>query len=132
MFESFNFTPEQIKKFFQAACKDLRLANNAVAPEVVFYISYNVVVKTAMAVCAKNNLRVKSRTGHHVELIAKLAEYLGDTEIEDIANKMRTKRNKDLYAGGTATSEKEANFYLIFCKRLINEAEKYLFPNKLF
>ena len=46
-----------------------------------FYICYNVIVKTAMAVCAKNNLRVKSRAGHHTELISKLAEYLEDPEL---------------------------------------------------
>ena len=131
MFENFNYLPTQIKKYFQAAVNDLRLAKIANAPELVFYTSYNIIVKTAMAVCAKNNLRVKSRTGHHVELISKLAEYLNDLEIEDVANKMRTKRNRDLYDGGTTTSEKEAKFYLLFCEKLVEKADSYLFPNKL-
>jgi len=131
MFEIFNYSSDQINKYYQAAVKDLRLAISAGAPELVFYACYNVIVKTAMAVCAKNNLRVKSRAGHHIELIGKLAEYLKDQEIEDIANKMRTKRNKDLYDGGTITTKKEAESYIVFCKKLIKETDNYLFPDKL-
>jgi hypothetical protein len=131
MFEKFIYTPDQIRKYYQAAVKDLHLAISAGAPEIVFYVSYNIIVKAAMAVCAKNNLRVKSRAGHHVELISKLAEYLNDQEIEDIAGKMRVKRNRDLYDGGTVTTLKEAEFYLSFCKKLIKQTDSYLFPDKL-
>lgn len=131
MFEKFNYSSAQINKYYQAAVKDLRLAVSAAVPELVFYVCYNVIVKTAMAVCAKNNLRVKSRTGHHVELIGKLADCLKDPEIEDVAGKMRIKRNRDLYDGGVATSEKEADFYLSFCRQLIKKVDFYLFPDKL-
>lgn len=131
MFEQFDYSPIQIKKYYQAAVKDLQLVTSAEAPEIVFYLSYNIVIKTAMAVCAKNNLRVKSRAGHHIELIRKLAEYLTDPEIEDVANKMRGKRNRDLYDGGVITSEKEADFYIHFCKKLIRSVDSYLFPDRL-
>lgn len=131
MFEKFDYLPAQIKKYYQAAARDLQLAISAGAPEIVFYLSYNIIIKTAMAVCAKNNLRVKSRSGHHIELIGKLAEYLDDQEIEDIAGKMRTKRNRDLYDGGVITSEKEADFYICFCQKLVKNADSYLFPDKL-
>lgn len=131
MFDRFDYSSEQISKYYQTAAKDLRLAISAGAPELAFYACYNVIVKIAMAVCAKNNLRVKSRTGHHTELISKLAEYLEDSEIEDTANKMRTKRNRDLYDGGTTTSLKEAEVYILFCKKLVKKADAYLFPDKL-
>ncbi len=131
MFEKLVASNDQINRYYQAAVKDLRLAISAGAPELVFYTCYNVIVKTAMAVCAKNNLRVKSRTGHHTELISKLAEYLKDVEIEDVANRMRRKRNKDLYDGGTMTSLKEADAYIVFCKKLVEAADIYLFPDKL-
>ncbi|MFA4942503.1 MAG: hypothetical protein WC564_02590 [Patescibacteria group bacterium] len=131
MFEKFNYYPDQIQKYYQAAVRDLHLAILAEAPEIIFYLSYNIIIKMAIAVCAKNNLRVKSRVGHHIELIAKLAEYLDDQEIEDVANKMRTKRNRDLYDGGVITSEKEAEFYICFCKKLVERADRYLSPDKL-
>jgi len=131
MFEKFEYSSEQVNKYYQAAAKDLRLALKAEAPELVFYACYNIIVKTAMAVCAKNNLRVKSRAGHHIELIAKLADFLKDPEIESIAGKMRIKRNRDLYDGGVATSGKEASYYLDFCKKLIKNTSSYLSPDKL-
>jgi len=131
MFEKFDYSPIQIKRYYQAAVKDLQLVILAGAPEIVFYLAYNIIIKVAMAVCAKNNLRVKSRTGHHIELIGKLAEYLADQEIEDVANKMRTKRNRDLYDGGVLTSEKEADFYISFCQNLIKRVDAYLSPDKL-
>jgi len=36
---------------------------------------------------------------------------LGDEEILAMAGKMRIKRNKDLYSGGLAISNKEVGFY---------------------
>jgi hypothetical protein len=131
MFEKFSYSSDQINRYYQAAAKDLRLAISAGAPELAFYACYNIVIKIAMAICAKNSLRVKSRAGHHIELVAKLAEFLEDQEIEDIASKMRTKRNRDLYDGGTTTSLKEAAAYIVFCKKLVKKADIYLFPDKL-
>lgn len=131
MFEQFNYSTEQIRKYFQTAVNDLRLAKSTNEPELVFYACYSLLIKTAMAVCAKNSLRVKSRAEHHMELINKLAEYIPDLEIEVVADKMRVKRNRNLYNGGTVNSIKEADFYLSFCKELIRKTESYLFPNKL-
>jgi len=131
MFNKINFPPEQIERYYRAAAKDLRLAISAEAPELAFYACYNVVVKTAMAICAYNNLRVKSRAGHHSELISKLAGFLEDKEIEDMAERMRSKRNRDLYDGGVPTSAKEAEAYILFCKKLVKKAEDYLFPGRL-
>ena len=131
MFEKFDFKLEQIQRYFGAAVKDFRLLEKEKAPELSFYLCFNVIIKVAMAVCAKNKLRVKSRAGHHIELIAKLAEFLEDPEIEKVAGKIRTKRNRDLYDGGVPTSKKEAEAYLKFCRNLIKKADGYLFPDKL-
>ena len=131
MFTNLNYSDKQIEKYYQAAAKDLSLAFSTSAPELAFYACFNVIIKIAMAVCAKNNLKVKSRTGHHTELINKLASYLNDDEILIIASKIKTKRNRDLYDGGTETSEKEAAYYLEFCDKLIKQADVYLFPNRL-
>ncbi len=131
MFDKLQFSPEQVDKYYQTAVRDLHLATSIKIPELVFDLCYKIIIKIAIAVCAYNNLRVKSRVGHHIELINKLAEYLKNPDIEIIAERMRTKRNKDLYDGGRPTSEKEANFYLIFCQKLIKQADTYLFHNKL-
>jgi len=131
MFEKFTFSLEQIKKYHQAVSKDFALLDKKNPPEVIFLLCYNIIIKSAVAVCAKNNLRVKSKAGHHIELISKLAEFLNDSEIEIVANKMRKKRNRDLYDGGIPTSAKEGKYYLQFCHNLVEKLDNYLFPDKL-
>ncbi|MDP2944145.1 MAG: hypothetical protein Q8N57_01055 [bacterium] len=131
MFEKFIFSLEQIKRYYQAAARDFSMLDKKIPPEIAFYLCYNIIIKVAMAVCAKNNIRVKSRIGHHIELIGKLAEFLDEPETEVTANKIRTKRNRDLYDGGMLTSQKEADFYLQFCRNLMKKTDNYLFPDKL-
>ena len=81
----------------------------------------------------KNNLRVKSRIGHHIELLKKLTEYLNDEDILIISNEMRKKRNFDLYSGGILVSDKEALEYKKWLKKIVAQAEEYLNANqKLF
>jgi hypothetical protein len=131
MFEKFSFSLTQIKKYYQAADKDFKILKKQTSPDLIFYLCYNIIIKTAMAVCAKNGLRVKAHAGHHIELVAKLAELLDDSKIELVANKIRIKRNRDLYDGGVPTSSKEADFYLQFCRNLMKMTDNYLFPDKL-
>ena len=80
MFVKFIFSKQQIDKYFQAAERDLFLAANK-EPEIKFQFSYNSLLKLAQAVCAKQNLRVKARTGHHMVLFDKCAELLDDGKI---------------------------------------------------
>ena len=130
MFEKQKFTDRQIEKYFNSALRDFEIASNSKIPEVIFKFSYDSLLKTAITICAKNNLRVKSRAGHHIELLKKLAKYLGDEEIIIISNEMRKKRNFDLYSGGILISEKEALNYKKWLKKIIAQAEKYLNENK--
>ena len=88
-------------------------------------------LKVAIAVCAKNNLRVKARRGHHIELLDKMAEILKDADIGQISNGMRSKRNRGLYSAGDMVSRKEAEYYRKFVEQILKKADTYLFPNKL-
>ena len=126
MFEKFKFSPRQIKRYYQGALRDLRIASNSKIPEVIFYFSYDSLIKLAIAVCAKNNLRVKARKGHHIKLIKKLSFYLEDPEIEVLANEMRSKRNWDLYGGGIIISKKEAKEYLEWIKEIFDKSYRLL------
>ena len=128
MFEKFHFSKRQIRKYYQSAIRDLKIASNSKIPEVIFRFSYDALVKLAIAVCAKNGLRVKARKGHHIELIKKLSFYLKDPEIEILANEMRSKRNRDLYDGGILISEKEAKEYLEWVKQTFQKTQ-ILFEN---
>jgi len=133
MFEKFTFSFKQIENYYRAASRDFNmLRRGKYEPEIIFFFSYNVVIKISIAVCAKKGLRIKSKTGHHIALISKLGEILNDEEIVAMAGRMRMKRNKDLYSGGLSISQKEADFYFNFCKDLLKKAEGFLFQNKLF
>ena len=122
MFEKFNFSKEQVERFFTAAERDLKIAREAKAPEAVFLFAYNALIKTAIAVCARKGLRVRSQQGHHRELIEKLATHLGDEDVEVIGNEMREKRNWDFYDGGVTLSEKETGEYLEWVNKVFKKS----------
>jgi hypothetical protein len=124
MFEKFNFSEKQIERYYKSAKKDIKIAGSYSDPEVSFRFSYDSLLKLAIAVCAKNGMRVKSKRGHHRELIGKLASFLDDNEINIIANEMRGKRNRELYDGGILISLKESKSYLKWTKNVFNKAEK--------
>jgi len=129
MFEKFKFTEKQIKNYYKSAVKDFKIAYQSDIPEVTFKFCYDVLLKLAIAVCAKNNLRVKARKGHHIELIKKLSDFLNDRDIMVIGNEMRSKRNWDLYSGGIIISEKEAKEYRKWIKAIILKVKDYLNKN---
>ena len=124
MFEHFSFTDRQIEQYSLSARRDLNIAIQSSIAEVMFTFSYNALLKLAIAVCAQKGLRVKSKSGHHIELLRKLAEFLEDPEIEEIGNEMRNKRNWDLYNGGGIISQKEAKEYLESIVKIFKRSQK--------
>ncbi|KKR91474.1 MAG: hypothetical protein UU95_C0002G0027 [Parcubacteria group bacterium GW2011_GWC2_42_12] len=127
MFEKFAFTSRQIDQYYKSAARDLKIAQTSDIPEVIFKFSYDALLKLAIAVCAKNNLRVKSRQGHQAELINKLSEIIKEQDIIIIGQEMRAKRNWDLYGGGALISKKEADEFLSWTKKIFAIADVYLY-----
>lgn len=125
MFERFHFTKKQIGTYHKSAIRDLKIASEASVPEVSFRFAYDSLLKLSIVVCAVHGLRVKSKKGHHIELISKLANFLHDTEIEVLANEMRSKRNWDLYGGGVIITPKEAKNYVRWVRLIFQKTEKY-------
>ena len=130
MFEKFNFTEAQIKRYYNSALRDFKIALDSRIEEVVFKFCYDSLLKLAIAICAKNNLRIKSRQGHHIELLKKLSDILKNEDINAIGNEMRTKRNFDLYSGGVIVSKKEAKEYLKWMREIFKQANYYLTKTK--
>lgn len=126
MFERFSFSKRQIKNYLQSALRDFSIASASDIPEVSFRFCYDALLKLSIAVCAANNLRVKSRQGHHIELIKKFSFYLNDPEIEIIINDMRAKRNWDLYGGGILISKKDADGCLAWTKGIVKKVTRYM------
>lgn len=100
MFEKFRFSRKQIEKYHKSAIRDLKIAAEADVPEVCFRFCYDALLK--------------------------LAFFLQDSEIEILADEMRSKRNRDLYGGGIVISQKEAKEYLDWTKRVFLKAESFM------
>lgn len=132
-FEKFRFQRKQIDIYYRSAVHSFKIASDSEVAEVIFKFCYDSLIKLSISVCAKNDLRVKARQGHHVELLAKSAEILNNPEIEAVGNEMRRKRNLDLYAGGFLVSQKEAEEYKNWLRKIFVDGEKYLHEkNRLF
>jgi len=125
MFEHFHFTKKQIGTYYKSAMRDFKIASEARVPEVSFRFAYDSLLKLSIVVCAAHGLRVKSKRGHHIELISKLASFLDDKEIEVLANEMRSKRNWDLYGGGITITSKEAKYYVRWVRLIFQKTEKH-------
>jgi hypothetical protein len=65
-FDSFKFTEEQIKKNFDNALKDLKIAKEDTIAEVKFDYSYKALIKAGIALASFYGKKVKSLPGHHV------------------------------------------------------------------
>jgi len=125
-FQKKKFEPRTIKKYFNGALKDFKIAFKNNNPEVIFIFSYLALVKIGITLVAFSGYKIKSRTGHHIKILEKLSQILNNNDIEIIGDKMRKKRNLDLYEGGIIISAKEAKEYLNFVQEVIDKAERYL------
>jgi len=126
MFENFKFSKKQIDRYFKAVIADLRIARNSDEPEVIFRFSYDAFLKICITLSARNNLRIKSRQGHHMALIEKLSELLGNNKINIIGQEMRLRRNKALYGAVIGISNKQAGEYLDWVEKILQQAEIYI------
>lgn len=131
-FQKKKFEDKTIYKYFRNAVKDLNIAVRSKEPEVIFNFSYSALVKIGIVLIAACGYRVRSRVGHHIKILEKLSQILNNNNIEIVGDRMRKKRNLDLYEGGIIISQKEAKDYLNFVKGIIKKAGKtfgYLISN---
>lgn len=125
-FQKKKLEDKAISKYLRNPIKDLDIAVRSQEPEVIFNFSYSALIKVGIVLIAAYGYRVKSRVGHHVKILEKLAEILDDKDIEMIGDKMRKKRNLDLYEGGIVIDLQEARQYLNFIKAVVRKAEEFL------
>ena len=125
-FQNFDFSPEQIKKYWESAIKDLNIARRAEEPEVKFQFAYNAFIKLGITLIAESGMRAKSRMGHHLKIIEKMSEILKDKDILAIGNQIRKARNTELYGGGIVMSKKQADDYLDFVMSASKKAREII------
>ncbi|MBI1909046.1 MAG: hypothetical protein HYS22_02625 [Deltaproteobacteria bacterium] len=121
-FQKFNFQDQQVKRYWENALKDLGIAKKDPILEVKFTYSYQALIKTAITLLAKHQVKVRSVPGHHVRLLEYLSELLKEPKVLAVGNVMRSKRNIDLYGEGEMVTEKEVEDCLAFVSEIVEKA----------
>jgi hypothetical protein len=124
-FRRFTFSRAQLLGLARSAYKDLKIASGANVSEVKFQFAYNALAKLGIALIACYGYRVKSRVGHHVKILEKMAEILENEDVLAVGNQMRKDRNAELYDGGSrAITSKQAEAYFKFTDEVFGLAKK--------
>jgi len=125
-----SFDLATIKRYFSKAKSNLRIARDSKEPEVKFHFSYLALIQIGITLTATKNYRVKSKDGHHIMIIENLSDILENKDINAIGNRMRQKRNSDIYGEIAAITSKEAREYVSFVETILKEGEEYVFKQK--
>ena len=127
-FQTFKFSPGQIKRFLHSALRDFKIAREDAFKEVRFNYCYQALLKGGIALLAQKGAKVRSIPGHHIKVLEKMSEILDDPDIFTIGNAMRMKRNQDFYGGGEFISEKEIEDYLGFVEKAMAKIKSSISP----
>ncbi len=122
------FTAQQKKQLYNNAKRDINIAQSVSIEEVRFNYCFTALIKAGIALLSSHNVRIKSTAGHHIKILEKMSEILGDPLIADIGNVMRAKRNLDFYDGGAVVTTKECNEYFVFVKDVLKKIKNKLQP----
>lgn len=112
------FSQNELNKYKKAAERDLSIAHNDKEIEVIFHFTYMALLKIGIFVIAKEGYRVKSRPGHHVQIIETLSSILKLKDVAIIGDKMRRDRNLDLYSASALITKKDVDAYYRFVSEL--------------
>lgn len=123
-FQKFSYSKEQTDSFFRNAEQDLGRAESCGDPNIAYRIGYDAVLKLGIALIAKTGYKVRSMPGHHIKILDKLGEILEKPDEIEYFQRIRRKRNTDLYEGGLDFTEKEALNLLELCRNLFVKAKK--------
>lgn len=108
------FSQNELNKYKKAAERDLSIAHKDKEIEVIFHFSYMALLKIGIYTIAKEGYRVKSRPGHHVQIIEVLSGILKSKDIAIIGDKMRRDRNLDLYSASALITRTDVEIYYKF------------------
>jgi len=129
-FKPLSFSKIQIEKYLDSAYRNLKIAGETEVPEVKFQFGYNAFIRLGITLIASYGYKVSSRAGHHVKIIKKISEILNSEKIFKIGDRMRERRNKDMYGESLIISRKESEEYFIFVKETFG-LSKIFFTDKL-
>lgn len=118
------FTPQQLQQYWRSAENDVRIAQHSHVPEVMFKFSHDALIKLGITMIARQGHRVRSAVGHHVKIIEKLSQLLGNEDIAVVGNQMRRMRNLDFYDGGMLITGRDSKEFLIFVQGVCHRIKR--------
>ncbi|MBU1087129.1 MAG: hypothetical protein KKD05_06375 [Candidatus Omnitrophica bacterium] len=125
-FRKFTFADQQTLGNIENSQKDINIAQKDKFLDVRFNYAYSALIKCGIALLSFYSQKVRSVPGHHVKILEKMAEILGDERISIIGNLMRTKRNIDLYSGGIEVTKKECEEYISLVQDVFKKVSKII------
>lgn len=117
-FQPFSYTPEQIQQYFENAEKDFTIAQESSVPDIIYRFCYDAALKLGIALIAKKGHKARSIPGHHEKILEQLGALLEAKDHVIYLQRVRRKRNTDLYLGGVDFTDKEAKDLLKIVKEM--------------
>ena len=107
-FQHTAFEKPQIEQFFKKAKKNLEIAKDSKHNEVVLHFCYNSIIQLGISMIAEKGYKIRGIPGYHVKLLETMANLLDCRDEIDYLQKIRHKRNIDMYEGGSALTDKQS------------------------
>lgn len=125
-FQKIKFDQAILDDFLLNARDDLDIAKESKNAKIKFKFAYDALIKIGITLLAAEGYKVRSKTGHHFQILEKMARILKDPDISTVGNLIRQQRNADLYSGRSFISKKDAESYCDFASDVFKKAESYL------
>ena len=125
-FQKIEFQNEQIDQYFQSAKKDFLTAQESNNVDVVLHFGYSAILKLGIGLIAKEGFKVRSIPGHHIKILDAMTTLTGLEDELNYIQRIRRKRNVDLYEGGISLSQKEAAELL----NVVGEVFQFILKNE--
>lgn len=123
-FQKFKYTKFQLKQYYDNALKDQNIASKNDDPNVIYRFCYDAIVKLGIAVIAAQGYKVRSVRGHHIKILEVLEKILKLNDEINYIDRIRRKRNIDLYEGGVDFTETDAQNLLKISTKIFSGARK--------
>lgn len=124
------YQARQVKGHLSGATKKLQAAREIcdIDEESAYELAYEAMLKASLALILREGLRPRSQPGHHVAIIEKAGEILGEKvqSLMKIFDEMRRNRNSFLYEAGDFVSSGELKEALMIADEYIQLIEKEL------
>ena len=115
-----DFLPELIEAAFRNARQDWERVQAMDDPAIICRIDYDCIIKFGVAALCKEGYRVRSVPGHHRIILEAMVDLMELKKEYEYLDRLRKKRNLELYSGGAEFTQKEADTLLALLQEIFH------------